>query len=39
MSEMLEYWNEQAEIAREQSTFSVSFLKNFKQMIMEWIDL
>ena len=38
MSEMLEYWNEQAEIAKKESDFSLTFLKNFKQMITEWIE-
>lgn len=38
MSEMIGYWNEQAEVAKNQSNFSLDFLKNFKQMLTEWIE-
>ena len=38
MSEIVEKWNEQAEIAKNESSFSLVFLKNFKQMITEWIS-
>ena len=38
MSEILEKWNEQAAVAKEQSKFSVTFLKNFKELITEWIN-
>ena len=38
MSEILEKWNEQAEIAKDQSTFSLIFLKNFKDLITDWLS-
>lgn len=34
---MLDKWNEQAELAKQQSTFSVGFLSNFKTIIKQWI--
>lgn len=37
--EILEKWNEQATIARNQSYFSVTFLKNFKSIIKEWVNI
>lgn len=38
MSLMREYWNEQAEAARQESTFSLRFLRNFKSEINNYID-
>ena len=38
MSEILDKWNEQAKAAKSESSFTLVFLKNFKQMIMEWVN-
>ena len=38
MSLMREYWNEQAEAARQESTFSLRFLRNFKSEINNYIN-
>lgn len=35
--EIIEKWNEQAEIARSQTAFSLTFLKNFKDLIAQWL--
>ena len=37
LSEVEEYWQRQAEAAANQSTFTVSFLANFKSIIRQWI--
>jgi hypothetical protein len=34
---ILDKWNEQAKLARQQSSFRVTFLTNFKSIIKEWI--
>lgn len=38
MSEILSKWNEQAQVAENESIFSIEFLKNFKSIISEWIN-
>lgn len=38
MSEILSKWNEQAQVAENDSVFSIEFLKNFKTIISEWIN-
>ena len=38
MSEILDKWNEQAQAAKNESSFTLVFLKNFKQMITEWVN-
>ena len=38
MSEIVEKWNEQAQEAAAQSSFSVTFLTNFKTLITQWIS-
>ena len=38
MSEILSKWNEQAQVAENESVFSIEFLKNFKTIISEWIN-
>lgn len=38
MSEILAKWNEQAQVAENDSVFSIEFLKNFKTIISEWIN-
>lgn len=37
LQEVEEYWERQAEIAANQSSFTVSFLANFKTIISQWI--
>lgn len=37
-SEVIERWNEVAAEAKKQSSFSITFLKNFKGLISEWIS-
>lgn len=37
--EMKQLWEEQAQKAKKESYFSVTFLKNFKSIIREWIDI
>ena len=34
-----QFWTEQAKMARDQSTYSIVFLSNFKTMIKKWLDL
>ena len=36
--EVLARWEEQAQLARSQSSFSMNFLANFKQLITQWIQ-
>ena len=36
--EVLARWEEQAQLARNQSSFSMNFLANFKQLITQWIQ-
>ena len=36
--EVLARWEEQAQLARNQSSFSMNFLTNFKTLILQWID-
>lgn len=36
--EVLARWEEQAQLARSQSSFSMNFLANFKTLILQWID-
>ena len=38
MSEILSKWNEQAQVAENESIFSIEFLRNFKSIISEWIN-
>lgn len=37
--DMLEAWNEQARLAKKESTFTVKFLKNFKSIITDWVNV
>ena len=39
MKEILEKWNEQAQLAKNESYFSVRFLKNFKTILLHWVDI
>lgn len=38
MSEIIAAWNEQAATSKKEASFSLTFLKNFKELISEWIS-
>lgn len=38
MSEIIAAWNEQAETSKKEASFSLTFLKNFKELVSEWIN-
>lgn len=38
MSEIIAAWNEQAATSKKEASFSLTFLKNFKELVSEWIN-